>query len=82
MKIENIDEAEALIRKFRKVMAAKEKINVINGEDGGDTNTFVLTDKDTGTVICLHELKIDVLGSIDGVLNEQYDKIVARLREI
>ena len=82
MNIDSIDEVESLIRKYRKVMAAKSKIETISGEDGGDAEEFTLIDKDSQVEICLHNLKTEALEGIESVLNDQHDKIVARLREI
>ena len=82
MNLDNIDEAENLIDKFRMVQAAKASIQRMTGEDGGGYETFAIVEKDTGIEIELPSLKVEVLESIDGVLNDQYDKIAARLREI
>ncbi|ACL71500.1 hypothetical protein Tgr7_0402 [Thioalkalivibrio sulfidiphilus HL-EbGr7] len=82
MDIENIDEAEQLIEKLRTVQAAKESINAATGEDGGSYETFALVEKDTHIEIELPGLKAEVMEAIGSVLNEQYDKITARLREI
>ena len=82
MKIENLDEVESLAKKYRKVMAAKKQIEEITGKDGGLSESFVLIDEDTSLKIVLHDLKAEVYEAIEGVLNAQHDKIVARFREI
>jgi len=82
MNIDKIDEAENLIKKFRRVQNAKESIVEINCEDGIDTDSFVLLEQDSVFSICLDGLKTEVIEAIEGVLNYQYDKITARLRDI
>ena len=82
MNLENINEAEQLIEKLRNVQAAKASIQAMTGEDGGRHETFVLVEKDSQIEVELPHLKGDVASAIESVLNEQYDKITARLREI
>lgn len=82
MDLGDIDEAERLIEKLRTVQAAKAKIRAMEGENGGSCETFELVEKGTQIAIELPNLKKNVLDAITGVLNEQYDKITARLREI
>lgn len=82
MKIENVDEAEELIGKLRIVQRAKKAILYMRGEDGGDPDTFALVEKDTQIAIDLPSLKAEVLESISAVLQDQHEKIVARMQEI
>ena len=82
MDIKDIDEAEALIRKYRVVMKANKSIETINDEQGGASDSFVLTDIETGVDIFLPDLKEETMEAINDVLNSQYDKIVARLKEL
>jgi len=80
--LQRIDEAEQLIERLRTVQAAKASIQTMNGEDGGDYETFVLVEKDTQIEVELPFLKGAITSAIGSALNEQYDEITARLMEI
>jgi len=77
----NIDEAEKLIQKYREIMEAKNKIKGVFADDD-DGDEFGLIDMSSQVLICLPNMRADVLEAIDGVLNDRYDKVVKKLKEI
>lgn len=82
MEVKDIGEAETLIEKYRNVMAAKNDIGEIAGRDGGASETFQIQDNDTGVRVGLYGMKAEIVEGINRVLDERYDKIVSRLKEI
>lgn len=82
MDLDNINEAESLIKKLRIVQNAKSSVDEMGGEDGGSPETFAIVEKDTGITIKLPQLKCEALEVLIKMIDDQHDKILARIREL